>query len=270
MKSEIDPRAAGHAASGRFQGKSVIVTGAGRGIGAAIAGRFAREGAMVVLADRDLERVTATAERLDTAGRARPFDVDISAPDGADRTVAFALAEFGRLDIVVSNAAIYPFSLIHEITAAEWDDVLGVNLRSAFLLARAALEPMKRGDGGRLIYISSITGTRVSSPGHAHYGASKAGINGFIKTAALELAGHGITVNAIEPGNILTEGLQAERTQDFIDAMCDSIPLGRLGTTEEVASAAAFLASDEAGYITGTSIVIDGGQTLPESKDFRV
>src|SRR5690606_541914 len=110
---------AGHTASRRFQDKTVVVTGAGRGIGAAIAGRFARDGAMVVLADRDLERVTATAARLATSGRTRPFGVDISAPDGADRAVAFALAEFGRLDIVVSNAAIYPFSLIHEITAAE-------------------------------------------------------------------------------------------------------------------------------------------------------
>ena len=270
MNSEIDRDRNGHAVSARFQGRSVVVTGAGRGIGAAIAGRFAKEGAMVVLADRDLERATATAERLDAGGRALPFGIDISAPDGADRTVAFALSEFGRLDILVSNAAIYPFSLIHDISAAEWDDVLGVNLRSAFLLARAALEPMKSNGGGRLIYISSITGTRVSSPGHAHYGASKAGINGFIKTAALELAGHGITVNAIEPGNILTEGLQAERTQEFIEVMCDSIPLGRLGTTDEIASAVAFLASNEAGYITGTSIVVDGGQTLPESKDFRI
>jgi 3-oxoacyl-[acyl-carrier protein] reductase len=128
---------------------------------------------------------------------------------------------------------------------------------------------MKRNGGGRLIFISSITGPRVSSPGHAHYAASKAGISGFIRTAAIEFASFGITVNAVEPGNILTEGLKAERSQEFIDSMEAAVPLGRLGTPEDVANAVAFLASDEASYITGTSIVVDGGQVLPESKDFR-
>lgn len=256
--------------TGKLARRTVVVVGAGRGIGAAIAGRFARDGASVVVADRDLSLAEATAARIGHAGSAVAMHVDIGASGAADELVAAAIARFGRLDILVQNAAIYPWSLIHDISVEEWDAVLGVNLRSAFLTARAALEPMKQIGGGRLIFISSITGPRVSSPGHAHYSASKAGINGFIKTAAIEFAPFGITVNAVEPGNILTEGMQAERTQEFIDSMEAAVPLGRLGTPDDVANAVAFLASDEASYITGTSIIVDGGQILPETKDFRV
>lgn len=254
----------------RLTGRAAVVVGAGRGIGAAIAERFARDGATVIVADRDTQLAEATATRIARIGRALAMHVDIGADGAADELVAAALDRFGRLDILVQNAAIYPWSLIPDITVKEWDAVLGVNLRSAFVTARAALEPMKRSGGGRLIFISSITGPRVSSPGHAHYSASKAGINGFIKTAAIEFASFGITVNAVEPGNILTEGMKAERTQEFIDSMQAAVPLGRLGTPDDVANAVAFLASDEASYITGTSIVVDGGQVLPETKDFRV
>ncbi|WP_274631386.1 SDR family oxidoreductase [Arvimicrobium flavum] len=256
--------------TGRLAGRIAIVVGAGRGIGAAIAERFGDDGATVVVADRDLPLAEATAERIAQTGRAHAMHIDIGSGEAADKLVAAAVERFGRLDILVQNAAIYPWSLIHDISVEEWDAVLGVNLRSAFLTARAALEPMKRNGGGRLIFISSITGPRVSSPGHAHYSASKAGINGFIKTAALEFASCGITVNAVEPGNILTEGMKAERTQDFIDSMKAAVPLGRLGTPIDVANAVAFLASDEASYITGTSIIVDGGQVLPETKDFRI
>jgi 3-oxoacyl-[acyl-carrier protein] reductase len=121
-----------------------------------------------------------------------------------------------------------------------------------------------------MIFISSITGPRVTAPGHGHYSASKAGINGFIKAAALEFAGYGITVNGVEPGNIMTEGVIAHRSPDFIKSMEDSVPLGRLGSPRDVANAVLFLASDEASYITGTTIIVDGGQTLPEGKDFRI
>src|SRR5262245_24952204 len=129
---------------------------------------------------------------------------------------------------------------------------------------------MKAQRSGRMIFTSSITGPRVTSPGHGHYAASKAGINGFIKSAALEFAGYGITVNGVEPGNILTDGMQQHRSPEFISSMEDAVPLGRLGTPREVAHAVLFLASDEAAYITGTTIVIDGGQTLPEGKNFRI
>jgi 3-oxoacyl-[acyl-carrier protein] reductase len=154
--------------------------------------------------------------------------------------------------------------------AGEWDHVLGVNLRGTFLAARAALAPMRQAGYGRMVFTSSITGPRVTMPGHGHYSASKAGINGFIKAAALEFAGYGITVNGVEPGNILTQAIRERRGASYIKAMEDSIPLGRLGTPEDVATAVLFLASEEAGYITGTTIVVDGGQTLPEGKDFRI
>jgi 3-oxoacyl-[acyl-carrier protein] reductase len=120
------------------------------------------------------------------------------------------------------------------------------------------------------VFTSSITGPRVTSPGHGHYSASKAGINGFIKSAALEFSGYNITVNGVEPGNIVTEGLLANRSEAFIRSMEETIPLGRLGTPRDVAQAALFLVSDEAAYITGTTILVDGGQTLPEGKDFRL
>jgi len=251
----------------RFSGRVVVVIGAGRGIGAAIAQRFASEGATVIAGDRDLDLAQAVVRRIDRPDRTLAFECDIATPGGAQAIVDCALERFGRLDVIVQNAAIYPWALIGDITVEEWDRVLGVNLRSAFLTARAALEPMKRQGGGRIIYTSSITGPRVSSPGHAHYASSKAGIGGFIKSAAIEFASYGITVNAVEPGNIVTEGLLAGRTPEFIEGMRASVPLGRLGTPEDVAGAVAFLASDDATYITGTSIIVDGGQTLPESRD---
>ena len=255
--------------SGKLVDRVAVVIGAGRGIGAAIALRLSEEGAIVVVADKDLALAQQTVTRIEPAGRALAICTDIGDPKAAETLIADTVGRFGRLDIVIQNAAIYPWSLIGDISVEEWDSVLGVNLRSAFLTAQAALPHMRSSKSGRMIFISSITGPRVSSPGHAHYSASKAGINGFIKTAAIEFSGYGITVNAVEPGNILTEGMKAERTQKFIDNMEAAVPLGRLGTPEDVAHAVAFLASDEAGYITGTSIIVDGGQTLPETKDFR-
>ncbi|MFO1131954.1 MAG: SDR family oxidoreductase, partial [Hyphomicrobiales bacterium] len=152
----------------------------------------------------------------------------------------------------------------------EWDKVLAVNLKGTFLAARAALPHMKAQKSGRMIFTSSITGPRVTSPGHGHYSASKAGINGFIKSAALEFSGYGITVNGIEPGNILTSGMQMHRSPEFIRSMEVAVPLGRLGTPRDIANCALFLASEDASYITGTTIIVDGGQTLPEGADFRI
>ena len=156
--------------------------------------------------------------------------------------------------------------MLPDIAVEEWDAVLGVNLRGCFLAIQACARPMRAQRYGRIVLTSSITGPRVSSPGHGHYSASKAGINGLIRAAAIELAPDGITVNGVEPGNILTEGMQAERSPEYIGAMARSVPLGRLGTPQDVAHAVLFLASDEAAYITGTTIVIDGGQILPEAK----
>ncbi|CAN5466743.1 SDR family NAD(P)-dependent oxidoreductase [soil metagenome] len=240
----------------RVRGKVALVIGGARGIGAAIAERLREEGARVAVADR-------------IAG-AGIIAIDISQKADAERAVAETISTHGTLDILVQNAGIYPWTLIENIEPEEWDHVLAVNLKGTFLAACAALPVMKAKRSGRMIFTSSITGPRVTSPGHGHYSASKAGINGFIKAAALEFSGYGITVNGVEPGNILTEGMQAERSAAFIRSMEDAVPLGRLGTPRDVANAVLFLASDDASYITGTTIIVDGGQTLPEGKDFRL
>jgi 3-oxoacyl-[acyl-carrier protein] reductase len=248
--------------SGRVAGKVALVIGAARGIGRAIAERLAEEGARLVVAD---------TREPDAAHVARQGDHGFLAADVADqaaveRLVATTLARCGRIDILVQNAGIYPLTLLPDIAVAEWDRVLAVNLRGCFLAIQAVLPAMRAQRYGRIVLTSSITGPRVTSPGHGHYSASKAGINGLIRAAALELAPFGITVNGLEPGNILTEGAAAERSPEFLAAMERSVPLGRLGTPRDVAHAALFLASDEAAYITGTTLIIDGGQILPEGK----
>lgn len=252
--------------TGRLAGKVAIVVGAARGIGEGIAERFVEEGARVVIGDMEAAAGEATAKRLGASF----VETDISRPDHAERIVARALAEHGGLDIMVQNAGIYPWTLIEKTPPDEWDRVLAVNLKGAFLAARAALAPMKTRKSGRIIFTSSITGPHVTSPGHGHYSASKAGINGFIRAAAIEFSQYGITVNGVEPGNIMTEGVKAHRSAEFIASMESAIPLGRLGTPRDVANAFLFLASDEAAYITGTTIVVDGGQILPEGADFRI
>ena len=252
--------------TGRLAGKVALVIGAARGIGEGIAQRFVEEGARVVIADREAEAGRQTAARLRTLFA----ETDLSRPEDVARAVSTAVEGYGRLDILVQNAGIFPWTLIENISPEEWDTVLTVNLRGTFLAARAALPHMKQQRAGRMIFTSSITGPKVTSPGHGHYSASKAGINGFIKAAALEFSGYGITVNGIEPGNIMTEGLTAHRSEAFIRSMEEAVPLGRLGTPRDIANCALFLASDEASYITGTTIVVDGGQTLPEGPDFRI
>ena len=254
----------------RLEGRVALVVGAARGIGAAIAERFVEEGASVLIADTEEAEGQATAERLSRIGPAAFARADISNRENARALVEGATQRFGRLDILMQNAGIYPWTLIEDISPEEWDSVLGVNLRGTFLAAQAAFAVMKGQRYGRMVFTSSITGPRVSSPGHGHYSASKAGINGFIRAAAIEFAGFGVTVNGVEPGNILTEGMKAHRSPEFIRGMEQSVPLGRLGTPRDVANAALFLASDEAEYITGTTIVVDGGQTLPEGQDFRI
>jgi 3-oxoacyl-[acyl-carrier protein] reductase len=250
----------------RLQGKVALVIGAARGIGEGIAQRFVEEGAKLVIADTEVDAGQNTARRLGGVF----VETDISQQAEAEHAVATAIGHFGGLDILVQNAGIFPWTLIENISPAEWDKVLAVNLKGTFLAARAALPHMKAKRSGRMIFTSSITGPRVTSPGHGHYSASKAGINGFIKAAALEFSGYGITVNGIEPGNILTAGLEMGRSPAFIRSMEAAIPLGRLGTPRDIGNCALFLASDEADYITGTTITVDGGQTLPEGADFRL
>jgi 3-oxoacyl-[acyl-carrier protein] reductase len=252
--------------AGRVQDKVAIVIGAARGIGAAIAERLVEEGAHLVIADTLTDDGEATARRLGARGEASFVATDVSRQGSVDALVQGTLARWGRVDILVQNAGIYPYTMLPDIPVEEWDAVLGVNLRGCFLAIQACIAPMRAQKYGRIVLTSSITGPRVSSPGHGHYSASKAGINGLIRAAAIELAPDGITVNGVEPGNILTEGMQTERSPGFIGAMERSVPLGRLGTPRDVAHAVLFLASDEAAYITGTTIIVDGGQIVPESR----
>lgn len=256
--------------SGRLEHRVALIIGAARGIGKGIAQRFVEEGARVVIGDREADIGEATARELGGRERARFVAADIARKEEAEKAVNAAVAHFGGLDILVQNAGIFPWTLIENIEPEEWDSVLGVNLKGTYLAARAALPAMRSKGSGRMIFTSSITGPRVTSPGHGHYSASKAGINGFIKAAAIEFAAYGITVNGVEPGNILTEGVTQHRSAEFLRGMEEAVPLGRLGTPRDVANAVLFLASDDASYITGTTIIVDGGQILPESKDFRV
>jgi 3-oxoacyl-[acyl-carrier protein] reductase len=252
--------------TGRLAGRTALVIGAARGIGKGTALRFVEEGANLVLADWEAEAGKASADEVG----GRFIHADISKYVDAEAAVALAVAEFGRLDIIVQNAGVYPWQLIENTTSDDWDRVMAVNLRGSFNAAKAALKPMRAQGYGRILFTSSITGPHVTSPGHGHYSATKAGINGFIRAAALEFAPHGITVNGVEPGNILTEAMQEHRGPAFIADMESAIPLGRLGSARDVANAFLFLASDEASYITGTTIVVDGGQLLPEGNDFRI
>jgi 3-oxoacyl-[acyl-carrier protein] reductase len=251
---------------GRVQGKIAIVIGAARGIGAAIAERLVEEGARVVIGDTVEAAGQGTAQRLSRQGEALFVRTDVGDKASVDGLVEVTLGRFGRVDILIENAGIYPYTLLPDIEVEEWDAVLGVNLRGCFLAIQACIPAMRAQGYGRIVLTSSITGPRVTSPGHGHYSASKAGINGLIRAAAIELAPHGITVNGVEPGNVLTEGMRAERSDEFIRAMERSVPLGRLGEPRDVAHAVLFLASDEAAYVTGTTIVVDGGQILPEAK----
>lgn len=250
----------------RLEGRVAVLVGAARGIGAAIAERFVEEGARVVIGDTEIEAGRETVRALGGDAVARFVKTDISRQDDAEAVVAAAVSAFGRLDILVQNAGIYPLTLIEDTSVEEWDAVLGVNLRGTFLAAKAALKPMRAAGYGRMVFTSSITGPRVTSHGHGHYGASKAGINGFIRSAALEFAEYGITVNGVEPGNILTEGMKAGRSAEFIAGMEAAVPLGRLGTPREVAEAVLFLASAESAFVTGTTMIVDGGQILPETR----
>jgi 3-oxoacyl-[acyl-carrier protein] reductase len=249
-----------------LSGRSVIVTGASKGIGKGMARVFAGKGAKVLLAARDLAQAeAAAAEICSTGGIASAVAADVSNPEDCARMAAAAVERHGGIDIVCCNAGIFPAARLGQMTAADWDQVLDINLKGTFLTVHACLAGLKARGKGRIVVTSSITGPITGYPGWSHYAASKAGQLGFVRTAAIELAPHNITVNAVLPGNILTEGVEALGAE-YIARMTSAIPQRRLGSVEDVAYAALFLASDEAGFISGQTIVVDGGQVLPESQ----
>ena len=241
-------------------GKTALVTGAGRGIGRATAVRLARDGARIAI---NFKGNTAAAEEtkraVEAAGStAALIQGDVSLDAEADRVVKDALAfGGGRLDVLVNNAGITRDNLLLRMSAEDWDAVLDLNLRGAFLVTKAALRPMMKQRGGRIVNVSSISGV-IGNAGQANYSAAKAGLIAFTKTIAREMAARNITANAVAPGFVPTD-LTSIVPQDVQDAMLKQIPLGRFGTAEDVANAIAFLASDEAAYITGQVLIVDGG-----------
>jgi len=244
----------------------VIVTGGASGIGTAIVEVFAGAGARVVVADLDQTSGPDTARRVaEASGAEVQYEfVDVSERQATERLAAATLERFGRIDVLCHNAGIYPAAAIAEMTEAIWSRVLDTNLKSAYLLAQACTPAMQAQRYGRIVFTSSITGPITGIPGYSHYGASKAGILGFMRGAALELAPYRVTVNAVLPGNVLTPGV-ARHGPAYARQQARRIPLKRLGRPDEVAAAVLFLASDQAGYITGQTLVVDGGQTLPEA-----
>lgn len=248
-----------------IKGRVAVITGASAGIGRGIAQVFAHEGARVVAANRNVEAGERVVKDIQEAGGDALFvPADISKKADNERVAAAALDAYGRIDILIHNAGIFWEVMLDDMTEDDWDRCHNLNLKGMLFATQAVLPAMKRQKHGRILVTSSITGPRTGMPGFAHYGATKGGVNGFLRNAAVELAPYKITVNGVEPGNILTEGL-ADLGEDYLQTMTKAIPLGKLGDPEDIAYAMAFLASDEAGWITGQTLIVDGGQTLPES-----
>jgi 3-oxoacyl-[acyl-carrier protein] reductase len=242
----------------RFEGKVALVTGASRGIGAAIARRMAAEGAMVLAAARTkgaLEELVA--EIAAAGGKASALILDMADPASIAEAVKAALAAHGQIDVLVNNAGITEDNLILRLSKESWDRVIATNLTGVFLLTQAVVKSMVRKRHGRIVNVTSIVGL-MGNPGQANYAASKAGLVGLTKTVARELASRNITCNAVAPGFI--ETAMTDRMTDEVKAkLSGEIPLERLGTADDVAAAVAYLASDEAAYVTGHVLNVSGG-----------
>jgi len=243
-------------------GKSALVTGGARGIGKEICLTLARQGADIAFVDVGRQEVAdATMAEIQALGRKALFiAADVTDPEACVRTVEQTVATFGKLDILVNNAGITRDDLIMRMPIEDWKKVLEVNLFGAFYMTKAAIRPMLKARGGRIINMSSVSG-QAGQAGQSNYSSSKAGLIGLTKATAREVASRGITVNAVAPGFIITE-----LTKDLPEALMESLkgntPLGRFGTIQEIACAVAFLASDEASYITGHVLAVDGGLVM--------
>jgi 3-oxoacyl-[acyl-carrier protein] reductase len=245
-----------------------LVTGGSKGIGRGIASVFAAAGANVAIGARSQADIDSAVAALDGvgAGEVMGVTVDVSDHDSCIAMAEAVVGAFGGLDVMCANAGIFPDAPLQTMTPDQLAEMLDVNVKGTVYSVQACLDALITSGRGRVVLTSSITGPITGFPGWSHYGASKAAQLGFMRTAAIELAPHRITVNAVLPGNILTEGL-ADLGDDYLAGMARAIPAGALGTPEDIGYAAAFLASDEAGYITGQAIVVDGGQVLPESPE---
>ena len=253
----------------QFSGKVALVTGASRGIGRAIAVDFARHGATVFCTStkeggcsETLAAIAALPESGDSVsiGRAHALVADVASPEAAETLAETVLAASGRLDFLVNNAGITRDGLFLRMSAADFDAVVGTNLRGTFLVCKAFVRAMAKARGGRIVNIGSVVGI-TGNAGQANSAASKAGLIGLSKSLAQELAGRGITVNVIAPGFVATD-MTSVLAADVQKAMLDQIPLARFGRPEDVAMAATFLCSDAASYITGQTLVVDGGMTM--------
>jgi len=247
----------------KLKGRKAIVTGAGRGIGRAIALRLASDGATVAVTTRG---EAAGKETLDTilaqGGRGELISADLSSKSAAEDAVRTAISALGGLDILVHNAADTASAPIGKIGGDTLDRMIDLNLKAAFWLAEAALLSLRKSNAARLLFVSSITGTRVVQIPFSAYGTTKAGLNGFIRAAGAELGPQGIRVNGVEPGATLTDALREHMGEEGVTALARQMPLQQVTLPEEVAAAVAFLASDDAAGITGQTIVVDAGQSL--------
>ena len=237
-----------------------VVTGGARGIGRGIAAVLAAEGARVVVVDVDAEVGEQTAAALGVFA----ISADVTDRSSVETMASRVADELGRIDIVAANAGAYPFAELETLNEEMWNRVMDLNVGGAVRTVQACLPAMRARGYGRIVLTSSITGPITGQPGFTHYGASKAAMLGFMRSAAVELARSGITVNAVMPGNVATEGF-ADTSDEHQRRMLSSIPMGRYAEPEEVGWAVRFLASPEAAYITGQTLVVDGGQVLPEA-----
>ncbi len=246
-----------------LDGRSVIVTGGSKGIGKGIARVFVRAGANVLVAARDEATLQAASEDLgkESGGRVETVVADVSKVTDCRRIAETAVERFGGIDVLCANAGIFPEKLLSELTEADVDEVFACNVKGTIFSVQACLPALEASGHGRVIVTSSITGPITGFPGWSHYGASKAAQLGFLRTAAIELSPKRVTVNAVMPGNVMTEGME-ELGEVYIRESEAIIPQHRLGSVEDIGHAALFFATDEAAYITGQTIFVDGGLTL--------